>query len=157
MKNAFGFYLRLMVCIAMFMPVASCGFDDDDEVEATYPMELLGSWTGVDAVVSATTDGGEPVETTTDLSGSRIAINPNGTFVTYENAVGADKWQEQERGFWAYKDAMLYVTSRRGDDTAYSVDVLTNYSLVLTSTQTDTDDEGVKTVVRTTAKYTRTL
>ena len=37
----------------------------------------------------------------------------------------------------------------------YSVDLLTAYSLVLTSTQTDTDDEGVKTVIRTTATYSR--
>lgn len=155
MKKIFDAVLRLVLCLCVLAPAVSCGFDEDDDVEATYPAELLGAWSGVDAVISVTIDDGEPVETITDLSRSHIAINPNGTFVSYDNVESADKWQEKERGFWAYKEGRLYVTSNRGDDKMYSVDLLTAYSLVLTSTQTDTDDEGVKTVIRTTATYSR--
>lgn len=156
MKKLYDAALRLVLFLCVLVPV-SCGFDDDDETEATYPMELLGSWTGEDAVISVTTGGGEPVETTTDLSDTRIAINPNGTFVTYEKTSGVDKWREQERGFWAYKEGSLLVSSGRGDDTTYSVDLLTSYTLVLTTTQSDTDEAGVKTVTRTTATYARSM
>ncbi len=157
MKKIFDAALRLVLCLSVLLPAASCGFDDEDDVEATYPMELLGSWTGVSAEVSVTVDGAEPVTTTADLSDMRIAINPNGTFVTYGKAEGGDTWREEDRGFWSYKESKLYVTSKGGRDMVYSVDVLTAYSLVLTSTHADTGEDGVKTVTRNTATYNRSL
>ena len=68
--------------LTVFLPVvalSSCGFSDDDEVEPpTYPIELLGSWQGVDAEISTDGDKGDAgLDYTESLENIGVMINPN--------------------------------------------------------------------------------
>ncbi len=139
--------------LTVFLPVvalSSCGFSDDDEVEPpTYPIELLGSWQGVDAEISTDGDKGDAgLDYTESLENIRVIINPNGTFVTYEENITGE-WREKNRSFWKYKDKILYVFDNKANIVEYEVVKLDYYNLTIKSLASvadgggDADDEGM--------------
>ena len=139
--------------LTVFLPVvalSSCGFSDDDEVEPpTYPIELLGSWQGVDAEISTDGDKGDAgLDYTESLENIRVIINPNGTFVTYEENITGE-WREKNRSFWKYKDKILYVFDNKANIVEYEVVKLDYYNLTIKSSASvadgggDADDEGM--------------
>lgn len=150
--------------------LSSCSDDDEEEETATYPVEILGVWQGVTMDVDSEVEGGldmRPSEDdsdetddasdvlSVDITDVRIAINPNWTVVTYEYDSNLDQWDYTDRGYWNYSDGKFYLTSSRGQVTVYTVNSLSLSTLVLSCTETETDEEGGKRTVTTTTTYRR--
>lgn len=115
--------------------VSSCGFDDDDAEPPTYPIELLGVWQGVGAEITvADPEGTEGEKRTESLENIRVAINPNGTFVTSE-CDETGKWREKDRSFWSYKDGSLLVFDGSMVIADCKVTTLDTYNLILKSVE----------------------
>lgn len=139
LMTTFQKIMSLKWVVAVFIAVSSvssCGFaDDDDEAPATYPIEILGVWQGVDAAITVSgPDGGISEEHTESLADIRIAINANGTCVTYGlSEVG--EWRERDRSFWKYddKNKLLLLVDKDTKVTKLDVVKLDSYKLTLKS------------------------
>lgn len=157
--KTFWHAMAMVMLLAMSVAVASCGNADDGmETEATYPMELLGIWDGMDRQVTVTDADGQTEDfPVTDINNYRIAVNANGTLVTYERSAGSD-WREISRAFWLYNENRLLVTDKDGDR-LYVVRELKGDRLVLSGSQKQYDSDGVATggVVTTTDTFRRAM
>lgn len=133
----------LLTAFLAVAAVTSCGFDNNDDDEpATYPLELLGAWQGVDITVTVTDpEGVDSPSQTESLANHRIVINSNGTVVTYGlNSSG--EWREDDRAFWKYKDKVLQLVNKDSKISQYNVLTLDNYRLTLKSVTSDAPNSG---------------
>lgn len=148
--------LALVMGVVGCLGFASCGSDEEENPGITYPIELLGAWQGDTRMEAVADENGfsTPEQVTeTSIEKERIAINPNGTLVGYEQ-LDNGTWREASRGFWIYADGKLLVSGRSGD-VVYKILTLDGVALVVSQSEQFTDDDGKKFTRTITSHYSR--